>query len=63
MKILLKLNAFFLNNEIKKFQPEIIHKIYYSNFLKKNKRFKKFFLSNSILLKIHEHKKACNKII
>jgi glycosyltransferase involved in cell wall biosynthesis len=39
-KIFLKLNAFFLNNEIKKFQPEIIHKTYYSNFLKKNKKSK-----------------------
>ena len=39
-KIFQKLNSFFLNNEIKKFQPDIIHKTYYSNFLKKNERSK-----------------------
>ena len=39
-KIFQKLNSFFLNNEIKKYQPDIIHKTYYSNFLKKNNKSK-----------------------
>ena len=35
-KIFKKLNSFFLNYEINKFQPDIIHKTYYSNYFKKN---------------------------
>jgi len=35
-KIFQKLNSFFLNREIKKFQPDIIHKTYYSNYFIKN---------------------------
>ena len=31
-----KINSFFLNKEIKKYKPDIIHKTYYTNFLPKN---------------------------
>ena len=35
-----KLNSFFLNNEIKLYKPDIIHKTYYSNHLKNNNKSK-----------------------
>ena len=39
-KIFQKLNSFFLHYEIKRFQPDIIHKTYYSNRFKKNHKSK-----------------------
>ena len=39
-KILEKFNSIYCNYQIFKFNPDIIHKTYYSNFLKKNKKSK-----------------------
>jgi len=39
-KILEKFNSIYCNYQISKFNPDIIHKTYYSNFLKKNKKSK-----------------------